>query len=107
MASANEALIKLLSAMGGRQKTVDAINEVKDLARDETGAVTLRQLNGWVYAESVPALARFYLLAAAVHLGFSPSIAVTLFPELEPTARIIQAVLGDDDLEDEDEAQAA
>ena len=96
MARANPDMIKLLDAMGGRQKTVDAINALKRQAEDDTAEVTLRQLNGWVYAEHIPALGRFYLLVAAVHLGLSPSAAVTLCEQLEPTARIMQVVLGED-----------
>lgn len=91
MPSANTGLIKLLDAMGGRQAAVDAINAAKDTARDESAAVTLRQLNCWVYAENVPALARFYLLCGAAYLGIDWLRAVTIFPELLPTACLIKS----------------
>ena len=104
MPSANAELIKLLDAMGGRQAAVDAINGAKDAARDES--VTLRQLQGWVYADVVPPLGRFYLLAGACYLGISPLRAISLFEDLEPTARMVGVVTGQDadELEDEDAA---
>lgn len=88
MPSANTALVSLLNAMGGRQAAVNAINEAKDDAGDESAAVTLRQLNGWVYVDELPAIARLYLLVGAAYRGIAPERAVDLFPGLEPTRRL-------------------
>jgi len=92
MPSANTGLVNLLTAMGGRQAAVDAINAAKRAAGDTSSDVTLRQLNGWVYAGMVPQLARFYLLVGAAHVGIDRKRAMLLWDDLKATARLADAI---------------
>lgn len=92
MPKANEGMLQLVKLMGGRQEAVDAINAAKDEAKDEAPVVTLRQLNGWIYADSMPAHAHFYLLAATAHKNLDLRTVLAALPDLIPAARMIAAI---------------
>lgn len=92
MPAANPALVRLLDMMGGRQATANAINAVQQIIGDDVEPVSLRQVNGWVYAYSPPPIARFYLLAAASYLGIEQGRAIDAFGELKPAAEICSRI---------------